>query len=317
MKINKEKLKDNSFFLLLNKDEGITSNQVLQKVKWLLFDNEIKGGFAGILDPIATGLLIIGFNQATKFLSFFSNMDKEYEAVIKLGSQTSTDDKEGEIIHQKKINFDFINESRINEVLTSFLGNSQQITPIYSALKINGQRMYQMARKGEFFNPKKRLIHVSKIKLLCFKNDLITFQLTCSKGTYVRAIARDIGLKLNCYAHLYALKRKKIGNLNLNLATTFSNLKTWKEKNKDLDDYSQIPSVLSINQAFDFKSLIFTKQQIFFLNNGNYSILNPLIHDDVSDGWVYIYNQDKLIMGVTKIESRKIKKYVKLKNTKD
>tara|TARA_X000000368_G_scaffold401118_1_gene373674 strand:+ start:4628 stop:5470 length:843 start_codon:yes stop_codon:yes gene_type:complete len=191
-----------SGFLLVNKDAGITSSRVVQILKKKF--NLKKVGHLGTLDPMATGLLIIAINRATKFASLLLQSEKSYRAEITLGTQTDTDDAEGETISSKTIHK---NKSEIKEALLTFLGESKQLPPNYSALKHKGKPMYKYARDGIKVDKPARKIFIKNINNIQINLPKVSFDIKCSKGTYIRSIARDLGIKLGCGAHLSKLIR--------------------------------------------------------------------------------------------------------------
>ena len=189
-------------FLLVNKDPGITSSRVVQIVKKKFKLKKV--GHLGTLDPMATGLLIIAINRATKFASLLLQSEKSYRAEVTLGTQTNTDDAEGEIISSKEVD---ITELEAKETLLTFLGASDQLPPDYSALKHKGKPMYKYARDGIKVKKAARKIFVKNIQNILIEIPKVSFDISCSKGTYVRSIARDLGAKLGCGAHLSRLTR--------------------------------------------------------------------------------------------------------------
>lgn len=189
-------------FLLVNKDPGITSSRVVQIVKKKFKLKKV--GHLGTLDPMATGLLIIAINRATKFASLLLQSEKSYRAEVTLGTQTNTDDAEGEIISSKEVD---ITELEAKETLLTFLGASDQLPPDYSALKHKGKPMYKYARDGIKVKKTARKIFVKNIQNILIEIPKVSCDITCSKGTYVRSIARDLGAKLGCGAHLSRLTR--------------------------------------------------------------------------------------------------------------
>ena len=176
--------------LLLNKPSGISSNEVLTKVKKKI--NQKKAGFSGTLDPLASGLLIIFFNKATKLCSFFLNSSKSYEAVIKLGLTSSTGDLDGKI---KTTNIT-PNLKNLNTIEKKYLGEVFQVPPMYSALKYKGVRLYEYARKGISIDRKPRKIVIHDLKLSVLNDKELFLQVKCSKGTYIRTLAEQIGKDL-------------------------------------------------------------------------------------------------------------------------
>ncbi len=193
--------------LLLDKPSGITSNDALQKVK-RLFDAR-KAGHTGSLDKTATGLLPICFGEATKFSSHLLDADKQYRAICILGSETSTGDAAGEIINQFPV--PDISEEQMEQVLAQFRGDIEQIPPMYSALKVNGQRLYKLAYQGLEVERAARPVSIKKLKLINRQAESFEIEVLCSKGTYIRTLAEDIGKKLGCGAHVGELRRTGSG----------------------------------------------------------------------------------------------------------
>ena len=189
-------------FLLVNKDPGITSSRVVQIVKKKFQLKKV--GHLGTLDPMATGLLIIAINRATKFASLLLQSEKSYRAEVTLGIQTDTDDAEGEAISSKEVD---ITELEIKESLLTFLGVSYQLPPDYSALKHKGKPMYKYARNGIKVEKAERKIFIKNIQNILIEIPKVSFDISCSKGTYIRSIARDMGARLGCGAHLSGLIR--------------------------------------------------------------------------------------------------------------
>lgn len=191
-----------SGFLLVNKESGITSSRVVQIIKKQF--NLDRVGHLGTLDPMATGLLIIAINRATKFASLLLQSEKSYRAEVTLGIQTNTDDAEGEVISCKNVN---INDLQAKKALLSFLGESDQFPPNYSALKHKGKPLYKYARDGIKIEKAARKIFIKNINNISIELPKVSFDINCSKGTYIRSIARDLGLKLGCGASLSKLVR--------------------------------------------------------------------------------------------------------------
>jgi len=189
-------------FILVNKDSGITSSKVVQTIKKKFHFKKV--GHLGTLDPMATGLLILAINRATKFSSLLLNSHKSYAAEVTLGIQTDTDDAEGQAIFSKTITAE---QEDIEKILLSFLGESQQQPPTYSALKVKGKPMYKYAREGISVEKEPRKVVIESIENIFIKLPMVSFEIICSKGTYIRSIARDLGSKLLCGGHLSALTR--------------------------------------------------------------------------------------------------------------
>lgn len=196
--------------LLFDKPRGFSSNQALQKVRWL-YQAE-KAGHTGTLDPFATGLLPLCLGEATKFSQRLLDADKAYTALVKLGEVTDTGDLEGEVIERHEVN---VTRADIERVLPQFLGEIQQIPPMYSALKRDGKPLYEYARAGITLEREARTIEIFDLQLGEFKDDCFELEVSCSKGTYIRVLAEDIGKALGCGAHLRELRRTRTGGFSL------------------------------------------------------------------------------------------------------
>ena len=210
--------------LLLDKPIGLTSNDALQKARRLF--SAAKGGHTGTLDPLATGLLPLCFGEATKFSADLLDADKTYEAIVKLGITTDTGDAEGAVIATAPVN---VAESDVFRVLPQFTGDIQQIPPMHSALKRNGRPLYELARQGIEVEREARAVTIYAIDCLGFSGDSLTLRVACSKGTYIRVLASDIGQALGCGAHLIGLRRTVVGDLDLANAVTLAELEALDE----------------------------------------------------------------------------------------
>jgi tRNA pseudouridine55 synthase len=205
--------------LLLDKPAGYSSNQALGRAKRLI--GERKAGHTGTLDPFATGLLPICFGEATKFSSDLLDADKAYRATACLGVRTDTGDTEGQEIARREVN---ITGDQVEAALSHFRGVISQVPPMYSALKRNGRPLYELARQGIEVERAARIVTIHRLELVQFEANQLQFDVTCSKGTYVRTLAEDIGEVLGCGAHLVALRRTLVGSLQLSDAVTLEKL---------------------------------------------------------------------------------------------
>jgi len=201
--------------LLLDKPLGFSSNQALQKIKWLL--QAAKAGHTGTLDPLATGLLPLCFGEATKFAHYLTDADKTYIATIKLGATTTTGDAEGEVLATHEVN---VSQIDFEKACRLFVGEISQTPPMYSALKFEGKALYEYARAGVEIERKSRLVTIHSIEVNAFAGDVATITVTCSKGTYIRTLAEDIGKTLGCGAHLIGLRRTATANYLIAQAMT-------------------------------------------------------------------------------------------------
>lgn len=201
--------------LLLDKPGGMTSNRALQHCKHLIFAQ--KGGHTGALDPLATGLLPLCFGQATKVSSFLLGSDKTYEVSVTLGQVTDTGDADGEIIESRPVD---VSESDLKQATSEFIGEYDQVPPMYSALKVNGQPLYKLARQGIVIERKSRRVTAFDIRFSSFIDGIYSFAVDCSSGFYVRSLVEDIGEKLGCGAHVKTLRRTRIEQLYVEEAIT-------------------------------------------------------------------------------------------------
>jgi tRNA pseudouridine55 synthase len=200
--------------LLVHKPIGITSHDVVARLRRHLGLKKI--GHAGTLDPMASGLLIMLIGRATKASHYFSSKDKVYEGVFQLGITTDTQDSDGQILETKFV--PEFSEDDLKAAMAAFTGDQYQLPPMYSAKKIHGKPLYKMARKGLEVEREQRFIHVYSFDLIAYQPPMVEFRLVCSKGTYVRTVAHDVGQRLGCGAHLTRLCRTRSGEFDLEQA---------------------------------------------------------------------------------------------------
>lgn len=215
--------------LLLDKPMGLSSNQALQTVRRLY--NAEKAGHTGTLDPLATGLLPLCFGEATKFSSALLDADKRYVATVQLGVTTDTADAEGLVTAQRPVN---VTREDIEQVLASFLGEIEQVPPMHSALKRDGKPLYEYARKGIVLERAPRRVRIYRMQLLEWMDDRFIFEVSCSKGTYVRTLAADSGERLGCGGHLAALRRTGIGAFDIVQAHPLNRLEELDGQARDV-----------------------------------------------------------------------------------
>ncbi|MDG2089877.1 MAG: tRNA pseudouridine(55) synthase TruB [Gammaproteobacteria bacterium] len=229
-----------SGILVLDKPQGETSNRSLQRVKRLF--QAAKAGHTGSLDPLATGVLPLCFGEATKISQFLLDSDKAYRTKIKLGVKTATGDSEGEIVAEKDCSN--ISLQQIEKALEGFRGEIQQIPSMYSALKHQGVPLYKLARAGKTVERKTRLVTIFELTLISYEGAYVELEIHCSKGTYVRTIADDLGEQLGVGAHVTALRRTQAGPFKLNQAQTHESLEKYLEQSKSDEDFSAIDEFL-------------------------------------------------------------------------
>jgi tRNA pseudouridine55 synthase len=205
--------------LVVDKEKGMTSHDVVACVRRRFGIKKV--GHAGTLDPNATGVLVLLLGKATKLSGKFTNDDKEYEAVMKLGEKTDSGDSDGEIISRREIS---CSEKEIKNIMLGFIGDIEQVPPMVSAKKIDGKRLYKMARKGLYVERNPQNITIKELEVTEIRLPEVFFRVLCSKGTYIRQIADDAGEKLGCGAHLTELRRTRSGDFSVSKAVSFSRL---------------------------------------------------------------------------------------------
>ena len=236
--------------LLLDKRLGISSNRALQEAKRLL--NANKAGHTGSLDPLATGLLPICFGEATKISGMMLDDDKRYQVTIQLGIKTDTGDLEGNIVETKPVP-EFSVET-VRTILEKFTGEIDQIPPMYSALKQNGKKLYELARDGIIVDRKARRITIFELNLLDTKQDTLELDVHCSKGTYIRSLAEDIGEELGCGATVQTLRRTQAGQFRLEQAFTIEQL-------QELDGQQLLDTLIAVDAPLQAMPAVYLDNQ--------------------------------------------------------
>jgi len=224
--------------LAVNKPLGMTSFDMVFGVRRLF--SGVKVGHIGTLDPLASGLLVMALGQACKTIEYMEDYPKSYLAEVSFGTSTSTYDAEGQITQQAES--DWLNASLIKSVLSSFRGPISQKPPIFSALKRNGQKLYELARKGQTLELQSRPVEIYELSLLNYQNSVARLQITCSKGTYIRSLAHDLGQVLGCPAHLSYLLRTQCGPFRLEEAWQMEDLERFKSQDRLYDALLPIDS---------------------------------------------------------------------------
>jgi len=222
--------------LLLDKPAGLSSNQALQRARRIF--RARKAGHCGSLDPLATGLLPVCFGQATRFSSYLLGAAKAYRARCRLGETTTTGDAEGEILERREPP---TAEEQLQRVLSAFTGRIEQVPPMHSALKHEGRRLYQLAREGREVERAARTVEIHRLELLACELPDIDIEVQCSKGTYIRSLAEDIGRALGCGAHLVALRRTEVDELSVDDAQSLERLQALAEDDPQTLDRLLMP----------------------------------------------------------------------------
>lgn len=271
--------------VILDKAIGISSNRALQEVKRLY--NANKAGHTGSLDPLATGVLPLCLGEATKVSQFLLESDKKYRARLKLGIRTDSGDSEGLMI-QSCTDFS-VTKKQVEQALKQFLGEIEQIPPMYSALKVNGVPLYKMARKGKTIEREARRITVYSIELTEFESDELELEIACSKGTYIRTIADDLGQALGCGAHVTALRRTQAGAFTEFDCVTVESLRSESEQHgtTSIDEY-----LIPMDRAIaELPEVILPSITASFIKNGQAVLVRHL----PEEGLVRLYEEDQFI----------------------
>ncbi|MFL2690065.1 MAG: tRNA pseudouridine(55) synthase TruB [Gammaproteobacteria bacterium] len=271
-------------FFLVNKGYGDSSNFVVQEIK-KTFSFE-KAGHLGTLDPAAEGLLIIAINRATKFSNYFLNADKSYDVSVELGVSTNTDDATGEVIYESQ---NIPKKQKIIEEIQKFKGISMQKPPFFSALKHKGKPLYKYARKGNLIEKDPRKINIKNINNINVVSNICSFNISCSKGTYIRSIARDLGEKLGCGAHMKSLKRISQDNFSIEDSRSLSELK--------------VRHIIPIEDAFqNLETLELSSNELKFFSNGR-----KLINRTELTNIYKIIDQNNTFIGIGEIYNKCLK----------
>lgn len=275
--------------IIINKQKNFTSHDVVNVIRKKL--NIKKVGHTGTLDPNATGVLPILVGKATKISKYLIEHDKTYIATIKLGEKTDTGDNEGQVIEEKLVPPDLKKED-INNVLQSFLGKQKQVPPMYSAIKINGKKLYEYAREGKEVKIEAREIEIYKIQLLEYKNSKIKFEVECSKGTYIRTLCEDIAKKLGTVGYMEELQRTKVNNFKIGDSVLLDDI-TLENVEEDL---------IKIEEVFKEKDKIEldNKKLELFLNGVK------LTYDLPKD--IYRIYNNKQFIGIGIVENKLLKR---------
>lgn len=271
--------------LLLDKPLGYSSNQALQKIKWLF--QAAKAGHTGTLDPLATGLLPICLGEATKFAQYVTDADKTYIANIKLGIKTTTGDAEGDVISIKPVS---VSPLQFEHACQQFVGNINQLPPMYSALKHEGKALYKYAREGIEIERKTRQITIQSLTVVSIDGSDAVVEVRCSKGTYIRTLAEDIGALLGCDAHLTGLRRTETAGYNIANAMTIDTLEAMSTEIRDVQ-------LLPVDSAISLiPEVIINADSAYYFKQGQ-SVWEA---GQIPDGDLRIYEEGGLFLGLGK-----------------
>lgn len=285
--------------IMINKEKGWTSNDIVQKVKHI-FNG--KTGHTGTLDPLATGVLPILIGKGTGLSKYLINHDKEYVATIKLGQKTTTGDSEGEIIEQKDVTDKMLQEEFVKKILQEFKGKQSQVPPIYSAIKVNGKKLYEYARKGQEVEIEPREVEIYDIELVSILKDKkeIIYRVNCSKGTYIRTLCEDIANKLGTVGFMKELNRTRVGDFDIDQAVKISEIIDFKSANE----------IIQMNNSFISIEKFFKDKKIVELDDIKLNrFLNGLkIYIPLDNGIYKVYDKNKIFIGIGVVKDNKIKR---------
>lgn len=287
--------------IIINKPKGCTSHDIVYKIKKIF--NE-KVGHTGTLDPMAEGVLPILIGKGTLCSKYLMNHDKKYIVKLQLGIKTDTADSEGKIIEEQDVSRELLNKDTITNILKSFIGKQEQIPPIYSAIKVNGKKLYEYARKGQEVELKPRQIEIYDINLINYavEEKQIEFEVFCGKGTYIRSLCEDIATKFETVGYMKELKRIQVGDFKIENSITIEEL----EKNINNEEFINSKTV-SIENLFNQKNSIkLDNRKLELFENG--VKLTQKYDDDIYK----IYNENNEFVGIGIIENQLLKRDIVL-----
>jgi len=275
----------------LNKPKYMSSQKAVTEAKKLF--GAKKAGHAGTLDPAATGVLIVCLNEATKITRFLSALDKEYIVRLKLGERTDTYDFTGRII--EKTDCLLLREDKVREVLNSFIGPIKQTPPMYSAIKIGGQRLYKLARRGLEIERPDRTVNIHQIDLRCFDLPYLGLKISCSKGTYIRTVCDDIGKALGVGAHMVSLERTRVGIFGIDDSASIEELPSKKS------------ACYSIDYAISHLNEVTLDEDSYHKAKNGTPIIVPAPVNLYMDQYVRLKNTENILFGIGKVENDRLR----------
>ena len=276
-----------SGILNIKKEPGFTSHDVVAKLRGIVHQKKI--GHTGTLDPDATGVLPVCLGKATKLCDIIGDWDKTYEAVLLLGRESDTEDTSGQTLKEREVT---VTEEEIRDIILSFQGSYDQIPPMYSAKKVNGKKLYELAREGKTVERKPRPVHFYEIEILDISFPLVRFRVTCSKGTYIRTLCHDIGEKLGCGAAMESLLRTKVGRFTLDDAITLAQTEEAVQEGTIESKILGIEEILA-----EYPRVCCTKEGDRLLANGN-PLVQALVDAQEKNGWIRMCSSEGSFAGV-------------------
>ncbi|MCH5344072.1 MAG: tRNA pseudouridine(55) synthase TruB [Acetatifactor sp.] len=289
------------------KEAGFTSHDVVAKMRGICGQKKI--GHTGTLDPQATGVLPVCLGSGTKLCDMLTDKDKEYVAELLLGVTTDTQDTTGAVLTEKTVTAESFTEEALREVILGFVGEYDQVPPMYSALKVNGRKLYDLAREGKVVERKARRVTIHEIEILSIALPMVKLRVDCSKGTYIRTLCADIGERLGCGGTMQSLVRTKVGGFLLRDAIRLSEL----QARKDAGELEQV--VIPVDSVFsDCPALHIRGDNAALLENGNAIPIASTVEREqyVPGRWVRFYRQDESFAGIYAYDEEK-GKYIPVK----
>ena len=286
-------VKEMDGIIIVNKPKNWTSHDIVAKVKKLT--NE-KVGHTGTLDPMATGVLPLLIGKGTLCSKYLINHDKKYQVILQLGKRTDTLDSEGEILEEKEVKIENLEESKVRQVFETLKGKQEQIPPMYSAIKVNGKKLYEYARKGQNVEVKPRIIEIYNIELIRINKEekQIEFTVECSKGTYIRSLCETIAKKLETVGYMYSLNRLQVGKFGIEQSISIEEICQEPEKIEK--------NLISIEELFKkIEKIEINERELKLLLNG------VQLSKNRKDGIYKVY-QEKSFIGIGIIKNQKLKR---------
>lgn len=279
------------------KEKGFTSHDVVAKLRGILHQKKI--GHTGTLDPDATGVLPVCLGNATKLCDLLTDKDKTYKAVLKLGMVTDTQDLTGKILEELEVE---CSTEEMEQVLFSFLGDYKQIPPMYSALKVNGKKLYELAREGKTIERKPRQVKIHDIKILHtnWQEKEVEFEVTCSKGTYIRTLCHDVGEKLGCGGAMKSLVRTRVSRFSIEESLSLAQIEQFAKDGR-LEE-----KIIAIDKFFENNPAVYMKEDADKrIYNGNFFQKRNIRTQETGTGdWIRVYDSKGIFIGIYKLEEK-------------
>ena len=284
--------------IVIRKEKGFTSHDVVAKLRGIIHMKKI--GHTGTLDPDAVGVLPVALGKGTKLVDLITDKEKTYEAVLHLGITTDTQDMSGTVLEEKPVN---ATEEQVRETIAGFVGEQLQIPPMYSALKINGKKLYELAREGKTVERKARPVCFYQIEVLDIQLPVVQIRVTCSKGTYIRTLCHDIGQKLGCGGCMEQLLRTRVGRFSLEESHTLSEVEQAVAEGTVCKWIYPVENVLA-----EYPKIQADSYGDRLLQNGN-PLSENLVDEQHKEGWVRMYASNGNFTGIFQWDEKKKKYY--------